>query len=182
MIISSVREELKWRLVWKLCFTRLWLELDKNILEVLASHCTPRKQIREQCQIPESRERSLSSKWLLSGSEQAEWWRWCRFLVLLTFVQKYKTAGWGGPQTVQRPNRSLDCDPVYERFSQETNADVIMEQTEDGNQHRLVVWIENSPLSVTCLPPLCDACGFFVTYNASSSVQPGHEWWFLSAE
>ena len=102
-------------------------------------------------------------------------------LVLLTFVQNYKTGGRGGPQTVQRPNRTLDCDPVYERFSQQTNADVIVEQTEDGNQHRLVVWIENSPLSVTCLPPLCDACGFFVTYNASSSVQPGHEWWVLSA-
>ena len=29
--------------------------------------------------------------------------------------------------------------PCKERFSQQTNADVIVEQTEDGNQHRLVV-------------------------------------------
>ena len=57
----------------------------------------------------------------------------------IDFCPEIQDGGVGGPQTVQRPNRSLDCDPVYERFSQQTNADVIMGQTEDGNQHGLVV-------------------------------------------
>ena len=156
------------------------LELDEDLLEVSLSLHTKKADQRAMSDSRVQREITLFQM-TFEWSEQAEWWRWCRFLVLLTFVQKYKTAGRVDHKQYKDQTELWTAIPCKERFSQQTNADVIMGQTEDGNQHRLVVWIENSPLSVTCLPPLCDACSFFVTYNASSSLQPGHEWWVLSA-
>ena len=143
------------------------LELDEDLLEVSLSLHTKKADQRAMSDSRVQREITLFQM-TFEWSEQAEWWRWCRFLVLLTFVQKYKTAGGVHHKQYKDQTELWTAIPCKERFSQQTNADVIMGQTEDGNQHGLVVWI-----SVTCLPPLCDACGFLsptmhlVPYNLS---------------
>ena len=87
------------------------LELDKDLLEVSLSLHRKKADQRAMSDSRVQREITLFQM-TFEGKRASRVMAVVPVSSFIDFCPEIQDGGWGGPQTVQRPNRTLDCDPV----------------------------------------------------------------------